>query len=312
VEGIDAPGCRLFREALVSLRNAERSAANREARLVLSLEEPASREERNRRCRVARCSMSTGFCGSRTNSRKQRSPMRHPSRSHRLPGSLNRGRRRRVPWSRPVEAADQALILSGELSGASETLAKQLQDGRREQDAGHRYVAGDARRYRDGRPDAQGAVGAPRTWHYDSDSRRKRADPRVVRFDGAWTRSPGLFRANSLIDGAAAHLPPTGYGTIPRNHHVVGRRDGKVAYWAATDTYARQVVVKASARKGGASITTASLAGFAGGTADAFTLFETVRGEARQHQGICFARRWSSPRIGAPTGSCGAWRRCSQ
>ena len=29
---------------------------------------------------------------------------------------------------RPVEAADQALILSGELSGASETLAKQLQD----------------------------------------------------------------------------------------------------------------------------------------------------------------------------------------
>ena len=29
---------------------------------------------------------------------------------------------------RPVEAADQALILSGELSGASETLAKELQD----------------------------------------------------------------------------------------------------------------------------------------------------------------------------------------
>jgi anti-anti-sigma factor len=29
---------------------------------------------------------------------------------------------------RPVEVADQALILSGELSGASETLAKQLQD----------------------------------------------------------------------------------------------------------------------------------------------------------------------------------------
>ena len=28
----------------------------------------------------------------------------------------------------PVEAADQALILSGELSGAGETLAKQLQD----------------------------------------------------------------------------------------------------------------------------------------------------------------------------------------
>jgi anti-anti-sigma regulatory factor len=32
------------------------------------------------------------------------------------------------PVLRPVEAADQALILSGELSGASETLAKELQD----------------------------------------------------------------------------------------------------------------------------------------------------------------------------------------
>jgi anti-anti-sigma regulatory factor len=131
LEGIDAPGCRLFREALVSLRNAGKEVLlTGEARLVQLLEEacqPGKSETDNAvwtllldvyrildlkdKFEEAAVNYAVTF---------EVSPPSWESR----PGTQARG----SAVLRPAEAADQALILSGELSGASETLAKQLQD----------------------------------------------------------------------------------------------------------------------------------------------------------------------------------------
>jgi anti-anti-sigma regulatory factor len=131
LEGIDAPGCRLFREALVSLRNAGKEVLlTGEARLVQLLEEacqPGKSETDNAvwtllldvyrildlkdKFEEAAVNYAVTF---------EVSPPSWESR----PGAQARG----AAVLRPVEAADQALILSGELCGASQSLAKQLQD----------------------------------------------------------------------------------------------------------------------------------------------------------------------------------------
>jgi len=90
------------------------------------------------------------------------------------------------------------------------------------------------------------------------------------------------------------------------------RRDGKVALGGDGQVTLGNVVVKASARKVRRLYHDRILAGFAGGTADAFTLFERFEAKLDKHQGNLLRSRWSSPRTGAPTGSCGAWRRCSR
>jgi len=53
------------------------------------------------------------------------------------------------------------------------------------------------------------------------------------------------------------------------------------------------------------------LAGFAGGTADAFTLFERFEAKLDKHQGNLLRSAVELAKTGAPTGYCGAWRRCS-
>lgn len=70
------------------------------------------------------------------------------------------------------------------------------------------------------------------------------------------------------------------------------------------------IVVKGSARKVRKLHHDRVLAGFAGATADAFTLFERFEGKLEKHQGIWCALRSSSPATGAPTACCAAWRRC--
>ena len=47
------------------------------------------------------------------------------------------------------------------------------------------------------------------------------------------------------------------------------------------------------------------IAGFAGATADAFTLFERLEKKLEQYTGSCCAPRSSSPRTGGPTSICG-------
>ena len=81
------------------------------------------------------------------------------------------------------------------------------------------------------------------------------------------------------------------------------RRDGKVALGGDGQVTLGQVVVKASARKVRRLYHDSILAGFAGGTADAFTLFERFEAKLEKHQGnllrsaVELAKDWRTDRI---------------
>jgi len=81
------------------------------------------------------------------------------------------------------------------------------------------------------------------------------------------------------------------------------RRDGKVALGGDGQVTLGQVVVKASARKVRRLYYDRILAGFAGGTADAFTLFERFEAKLENHQGnllrsaVELAKDWRTDRI---------------
>jgi len=130
MEGVDSPGCRLFRETLLSFATRERKCwlTGRLGSSSSGGGLPAGRIETDGAvwALLARCC--TGFSTSRTSSRERRSTMRH---LRGFPAFLgvstgSGGKNSAVP--RPVEAADQALDALRELSGAGETLAKELQD----------------------------------------------------------------------------------------------------------------------------------------------------------------------------------------
>ena len=129
--GLDGPGCRLLREALLSVHDAGKEVMlSGESRLLAFLE---------RFCQAGKIETDAAawallFDVYRTLDLKDKfeeaavnyavtfevSPPSWESQ----PGAEARG----SAVLQPVEAADQVLILSGELSGAGETLAKQLQD----------------------------------------------------------------------------------------------------------------------------------------------------------------------------------------
>jgi len=81
------------------------------------------------------------------------------------------------------------------------------------------------------------------------------------------------------------------------------RRDGKVALGGDGQVTLGNVVVKASARKVRRLYHDRILAGFAGGTADAFTLFERFEAKLDKHQGnllrsaVELAKDWRTDRI---------------
>jgi ATP-dependent HslUV protease, peptidase subunit HslV len=68
-------------------------------------------------------------------------------------------------------------------------------------------------------------------------------------------------------------------------------------------------VMKPNARKvrriGDGSV----IAGFAGATADAFTLFERLEKKLEQYSGQLMRAAWNWPRTGAPTNTCAIWKR---
>ena len=84
---------------------------------------------------------------------------------------------------------------------------------------------------------------------------------------------------------------------------VSARRDGKVALGGDGQVTLGNVVVKASARKVRRLYQDRILAGFAGGTADAFTLFERFEAKLEKHQGnlmrsaVELAKDWRTDRI---------------
>ena len=81
------------------------------------------------------------------------------------------------------------------------------------------------------------------------------------------------------------------------------RRDGKVALGGDGQVTLGNVVVKASARKVRRLHDNRILAGFAGGTADAFTLFERFEAKLDKHQGnllrsaVELAKDWRTDRM---------------
>jgi ATP-dependent HslUV protease subunit HslV len=81
------------------------------------------------------------------------------------------------------------------------------------------------------------------------------------------------------------------------------RRDGKVALGGDGQITLGQVVMKASARKVRRLYHDRILAGFAGGTADAFTLFDRFEAKLEKHQGnllrsaVELAKDWRTDRI---------------
>src|SRR3954462_14733007 len=81
------------------------------------------------------------------------------------------------------------------------------------------------------------------------------------------------------------------------------RRDGKVALGGDGQVTLGNIVVKATARKVRRLYHDRILAGFAGATADAFTLFERFEGKLEKHQGhllrsaVELAKDWRTDRI---------------
>jgi ATP-dependent HslUV protease subunit HslV len=84
---------------------------------------------------------------------------------------------------------------------------------------------------------------------------------------------------------------------------VSARRDGTVALGGDGQVTLGNVVVKASARKVRRLYHDRILAGFAGGTADAFTLFERFEAKLDKHQGnllrsaVELAKDWRTDRV---------------
>src|SRR3954471_10457299 len=81
------------------------------------------------------------------------------------------------------------------------------------------------------------------------------------------------------------------------------RRDGRVALGGDGQVTLGNIVVKASARKVRRLYHERILAGFAGGTADAFTLFERFESKLEKHQGhllrsaVELAKDWRTDRM---------------
>src|SRR5438105_15681899 len=84
---------------------------------------------------------------------------------------------------------------------------------------------------------------------------------------------------------------------------LCARRDGKVALGGDGQVTLGTVVIKAGARKVRRLYHDRILAGFAGGTADAFTLFERFEAKLEKHQGnllrsaVELAKDWRTDRI---------------
>ena len=129
--GLDGPGCRLLREALLSVRDAGKEVMfTGESRLLAFLE---------RFCQPGKIETDASAWALlldvyRTLGLKDRfeeAAVNYAVTFEVSPPSWESQPRAEAKGSavlRPDEAADQALMLSGELSGASEALAKQLQD----------------------------------------------------------------------------------------------------------------------------------------------------------------------------------------
>ena len=89
------------------------------------------------------------------------------------------------------------------------------------------------------------------------------------------------------------------------------RRDGKVVMAGDGQVTLGENVIKHSARKIRRLYQDKILAGFAGSTADAFSLFARFESKLEQYHGNLAERPSNSRRTGAPTRCCASSKRCS-
>ena len=116
--------------------------------------------------------------------------------------------------------------------------------------------------------------------------------------EAAFTRSP-----STLVSPRARGLHATTILAVRHRGAVVVAGDGQVTLG--------QTVMKHNARKVRRLYQGEVLAGFAGATADAFTLFEKFEQKLEAHERQpARAPPSSSPRTGAPTACCAASKRC--
>ena len=86
------------------------------------------------------------------------------------------------------------------------------------------------------------------------------------------------------------------------------RKGGTVAIGGDGQVSIGQTIVKANAKKVRRLAKGDVIGGFAGATADAFTLFERLEGKLEQYPASSCAPASNSPRTGAPTAICAGWR----
>jgi ATP-dependent HslUV protease subunit HslV len=134
-----------------------------------------------------------------------------------------------------------------------------------------------------------GAAGTPvgeayerLTRSYNRDLKFRVAAPRLTRPPAAFTMTDTIFHGTTIL-------------SVRRGNQVALGGDGQVTLG--------NVVVKASARKVRRLYQDRILAGFAGGTADAFTLFERFEAKLEKHQGnlmrsaVELAKDWRTDRM---------------
>ena len=103
-------------------------------------------------------------------------------------------------------------------------------------------------------------------------------------------------------NGQARRVRSTTVLCVRRGDSVVMAADGQVTLGAS--------VMKHSAKKIRRLYQDKVLAGFAGSTADAFSLFGRFETKLEQYAGNLGRSAVEWPRTGARTGCCGIWRRC--
>ena len=88
------------------------------------------------------------------------------------------------------------------------------------------------------------------------------------------------------------------------------RRNGKVVIGGDGQVSMGNTIMKGNARKVRRLHSGQVIAGFAGGTADAFTLFERFETNWNSTTAISPKQRSNSPKIGVPIACCASLRRC--
>ena len=103
----------------------------------------------------------------------------------------------------------------------------------------------------------------------------------------------------------ASNDPPVWHGTTI----LTVRKGGKVVIGGDGQVSIGQTVIKANAKKVRKIGKGDVIGGFAGATADAFTLFERLESKLEQYPGQLTGQPSNSPRTGGPTAICAGWRR---